>query len=283
VLIQGFIRPTELREACSILAQVECRTAILAGGTDLMPRFNTRRPGFRPDLLVYLGGLHLDYIRVEGQTLVIGTCTTHEAIADSSDVRNHAPLLGKACSEIGSLAIRNAGTIGGNVCNGAPYADGTTALMALDASMVIASESGDRTVKVEDFVTTPFNTYLKRGMIVKEFLIPLMLPEHKWGWLKQGQRRGSSISVASVAVRMKMNDRICSDARICCGAVAPTPFVSKTAPAIVEGKPLSEDLAAKAGAAVSEEADPQDDSRASAWYRKKIVGVLVKRTLLALA
>jgi CO/xanthine dehydrogenase FAD-binding subunit len=225
----------------------------------------------------------LDYIRVEGHTLVIGACATHEDIADSSHVREHAPLLAKACSEIGSPAIRNAGTIGGNVCNRASFADGSTALLALDASMVIASESGDRIMKVEDFVTNPFMTYLKPGMIVKEFHIPVMLPEHKWGWQKWGQRRGSFISVTSVAACIKIQDGACSSARICAGAVAPTPFVSKTAPAILEGRPLSESLAEKAGVAVSEEADPQDDTRASAWYRKRIVAILVKRTLIALA
>ncbi|MEW6113052.1 MAG: xanthine dehydrogenase family protein subunit M [Thermodesulfobacteriota bacterium] len=280
---QQFVSPTDLREACSILCQAKGKIAILAGGTDLMPRFNTRRPAFRPDVLLYLGGLHLDYIRLDGQTLVIGACATHEDIVNSDHVRKHAPLLAKACSEIGCPAIRNAGTIGGNVCNRAPYADGTTALMALDASMVIATESGDRGMKLEDFVTYPLSNFLKPGEILKEIHIPMMLAEHKWGWLKQGQRRGSSISVAAVAVRMKMHDRACSDARIAAGAVAPTPFVSKSAPAILEGQPLSESLAEKAGAAVSEEADPQDDSRASAWYRKKLVGVLVKRTLTALA
>jgi len=282
MLNQQFISPTDLREACSILGRAEGRTAILAGGTDLMPRFNTRRRAVRPNVVLYLGGLHLDYIRVEGQTLVIGACATHEDIVNSTLVGEHAPLLAKACSEIGSHAIRNAGTIGGNVCNRSPSADGTTALMALDASMVVASESGDRSMTVEDFATAPFST-LKPGMIVKEFHIPVMLPDHRWKWLKQGQRRGSSFSVAAVAVRMKMQNSICSDARICAGAVAPTPFVSKAAPAILEGQPLSESLAEKVGLAVSEEADPQDDARASAWYRKKLVGVLVKRTLLALA
>lgn len=283
MLNQRFVSPTDLREACSILCQAEGRTVILAGGTDLMSRFNSRRPAFRPDVLLYLGGLNLDYIRVEGQTLVIGACATHEDMINSIHVREQAPLLAKACSEIGSHAIRNAGTLGGNVCNRSPSADGSTALMALDASMVIASESGDRTMKVEEFVTTPFTTQLRPGMIVKEFHIPAMLPEHKWGWSKLGQRRGSSISVASVAVRIGIQGGVCSNARISAGAVAPTPFVSKAAPAILEGQPLSESLAEKAGAAVSEEADPQDDSRASAWYRKKIVGTLVKRTLIALA
>jgi len=282
MLNQGFVSPTDIREACSILSQAEGRTVIFAGGTDLMSRFNRRRPAFRPDVLLYLGGLHLDYIRAEGQKLIIGSCATHEDISNSSQVREQAPLLGKACSQIGSLAIRNAGTLGGNVCNGASFADGTTALIALNASMVIASANGDRSMHAEEFVRTPFNAGLKTGEIVKEFHIPVRLPEQKWGWLKQGQRRGSSFSVASVAVCLNMDDRICSNVRIAAGAVAYTPFVSKSAPAILEGQPLSEALAEKAGAAVSEEADPQDDSRASAWYKKKVVGILVKRTLIGL-
>jgi CO/xanthine dehydrogenase FAD-binding subunit len=280
---QQFVSPTDLREACSILCRAKGKIAILAGGTDLMPRFNSRRPAFRPDVLLYLGGLHLDYIRLDGQMLVVGACATHGDIVNSSLVREHAPLLAKACSEIGCPAIRNAGTIGGNVCNRAPYADGTTALMALGASMVIASENGDRGMKLEDFVTYPLSNSLKPGEILKEIHIPVRLPDQKWGWMKQGQRRGSSISVAAVALCMKMHGRACSDARIAAGAVAPTPFVSKNAPVILEGQPLSESLAEKVGAAVSEEADPLDDSRASAWYRRKLVGVLVKRTLIALA
>lgn len=283
MLNQRFVSPTDLREACSILGKAQGRTVIFAGGTDLMSRFNKRRPASRPDTLLYLGGLHLDYIRAEGQTLIIGSCATHEDISNSSLVREHAPLLARACSQIGSLAIRNAGTLGGNVCNGASFADGTTALIALNASMVIASDSGDRSMGVEDFVNVPFNTGLKQGEIVKEFQIPVMRPESKWGWVKQGQRRGSSFSVASVAVCLSTDNSVCRNVRIAAGAVAHTPFVSKAASGILEGQPLSEALAEKVGAAVSAEADPQDDSRASAWYKKKIVGVLVKRTLLGLA
>jgi aerobic carbon-monoxide dehydrogenase medium subunit len=282
MLNQQFVSPTDIREACSILSQAKGRAVIFAGGTDLMPRFNRRRPASRPDLVLYLGGLRLDYIRAEGQKLIIGSCATHEEISNSSQVRKQAPLLGKACSQIGSVAIRNAGTLGGNVCNGASFADGTTALIALDASMVISSENGDRSMQVEEFIKIPFNSGLKAGEIVKEFHIPAVASEQKWGWMKQGQRRGSSFSIASVAACLSMNGGICSNVRIAAGAVAHTPFVSKTAPAILEGQPLSEAFAEKAGAAVSEEADPQDDSRASAWYKKKIVAVLVKRTLMGL-
>ncbi len=282
MLNQQFVSPTDIREACSILGQAEGRAVIFAGGTDLMPRFNRRRRAFRPDLVLYLGGLHLDYIRAEEKKLIIGSCATHEDISGSSQVREQAPLLGKACSQIGSLAIRNAGTLGGNVCNGASFADGTTALIALNASMVISSVNGDRSMQVEEFIKTPFNSGLKAGEIVKEFHIPVMAPEQKWGWTKQGQRRGSSFSIASVASCLNMNGGICSNVRIAAGAVAHTPFVSKTAPTILEGQPLSESLAEKAGAAVSKEADPQDDARASAWYKKKIVGILVKRTLMGL-
>jgi CO/xanthine dehydrogenase FAD-binding subunit len=280
---QRFESPTNIQAACSILAQAEGRIAILAGGTDLMPRFNRRMPKTQPNLLLYLGKLNLDYICLEGQTLVIGACATHEALADSGAVKEYAPLLGKACSSIGSPAIRNAGTLGGNVCNAAPTADGVAALMALDASVVIAAESGDRLMKVEDFVQGPSKVAIERGEIVKEFRVPVLSARHKWGWSKVGQRKASIISVASVALCMEVQDGICRNGRISVGAVGRIPYVSKAASGILEGRPLTESLAEAAGLAVAEEVVyPREDSRATAWYRKKIIGIAVKQVLTEL-
>jgi carbon-monoxide dehydrogenase medium subunit len=276
---QRFESPTDIRAACALLAQAEGRVAVLAGGTDLMPRFNTRKPAIRPNLLLFLGKLGLGYIRVEGQTLIIGACTTHDAIANSPAVQKHAPLLGKTCSEIASPAIRNAATIGGNVCNAAPWADGVTALLALDASVVIAAAAGDRVMKIAEFVEGPSKVALRRGEIVKEFHVPVMTAGQKWAWRKQGQRKASVISVASVAVSMNLNDGNCRNVRIAVGAVARIPYVSKAAAALLEGRPLTERLAAEAGAAVAAEVTPREDSRASSWYKKKYLTVIVKRLL----
>ena len=161
-------------------------------------------------------------------------------------------------------------------------ADGVAALLALDAAVVIASEGGERFMKMADFVKGPSVTDIGRGEIVKEFHVPVMSAGHKWGWCKQGQRKGSAISVASVAVCMEVRDGLCRDVRISVGAVARMPYVSKSAAAIIEGRRLSALLAEKAGAAVSAEVNPREDSRATGWYRKKVVGTIVKRVISAM-
>ncbi len=276
---QRFESPTDIQTACSILAQAEGRVGILAGGTNLMPLYNKRKPLLRPNLLLYLGKLNLSYVRLEGQTLIIGACTTHDAIASAGIVNEYAPLLAKACSEIGSPAIRNAGTLGGNVCNAAPWADGITALLTLDASVVIASENGDRMMKVENFVQGPSKVALGRGEIVKEFQVPVMSGTDKWAWFKQGQRKANMISVASVAMWFKVEDGVCRNVRISVGAVARIPFVAKAAAAILEGRPFSGLPAEEVGAAVAQEANPREDSRGPSWYKKNLLGVIVKRLL----
>lgn len=274
-----FMSPASIKDACSLLSRSEGKVVILAGGTDLMPRYNKRKPALRPDLLISLGKLDLDYIRLDGETLVIGACSTHSDISNSELVKKYVPLLAKACSEIGSPAIRNAGTIGGNVCNAAPWADSIAALLALDATVVIASENGERAMKIEEFVKGPSSTDIKRGEVLQEFNIPVMSSRHKWAWTKFGQRKGSFISIASVAANMEVDSGISRSVRIAIGAVGRIPYISQAASASIEGRQLSEALANAAGSAVSEEAKPREDGRAAGWYRQEVVGTIVKRSL----
>lgn len=279
---QQFYRPMDIQTACSILSKAEGTAVILAGGTDLMPRFNKRKPALRPNRLLSLCNLSLNYIRKEAQFLVIGACTTHSEISYSEAIKEHAPLLAKACSEIGSPAIRNAGTIGGNVCNAAPWADGVVALLALDATVVMANENGDRIMRVENFITGPSATDIRRGEFVKEIRIPVMSGQYKSAWTKHGQRKGNLISVASVAVNMEVDRERCRNVKISIGAVGRIPYIAKSASDIIEGKKLSEALAKEAGRIVSDEAIPREDSRATAWYRRKVIGTLVQRVVTSL-
>ena len=214
--------------------------------------------------------------------MIIGACTTHEAISSSEIVRKYAPLLAKACSDIGSPAIRNAGTLGGNVCNAAPWADGVTALLALDASVLIASATEDRLMKVVDLIKGPSQTDIRRGEILKEIHVPVMTNQHKYGWFKQGQRKGASISVVSVAVCMDVENGICRNGFISIGAAGRIPYLSIEAASIFDWQPFSEQLAEKAGIIVSEEIKPREDFRATGWYRKKVVGTIVKQVISSL-
>jgi carbon-monoxide dehydrogenase medium subunit len=278
----GFLAPTDLGQACSLLVREMNQSVILAGGTILMARFNRRRPG-RKVTIVYLGKLGLDYIRLNGSHVIVGACANLADIAASGEIRSHLPLLGRTCSEMACPAVRNAATLGGNVANGARNADGIPALMALGARVVVASAIGEDKIPIEQFVARPKIETLKNGGLIKEFEIPALEAADKWGWLKLKQRQGEGRSVVAVAVRIKMENNLCRDVRLVLGGMAPRPFVSPSAAATLGGRPLSPELIEETAQKAVSETNPLSDARGSAWYRKKVAAVLVRRILGQLA
>jgi carbon-monoxide dehydrogenase medium subunit len=273
-----FFAPTELSQACSLLSRGEDQTVILAGGTNLMARFNRRLPR-REIVIVYLGKLGLDYILVNGGEVIVGACATLADIAASEEIRSHLPLLGQTCGEMACPAVRNAATLGGNVANGARNADGTAALVALGAKVVVASSAGEKKMPIEQFVMNPKIETLKNGGLIKEFEIPALDAGEKWGWIKMKPRQGEGRSIVSVAVRIRMAGGLCRDTRLVLGAVAPHPFISRAAASLLPGKPLTEELIEEIAKKAASETDPLSDARGSAWYKKRAATVLVRRVL----
>jgi len=233
--------------------------------------------------ILYLGKLGLDYIRASGGQMIVGACATLAEIAASEEIRKSLPLLGQACAEMACPAVRNSATLGGNVANGARNADGISALMALGAKVVVASTTGEEKMPIEEFVRRPKAETLKNGGLIKEFEIPALGADDKWGWVKMKQRQGEGRSVVSAAVRIKMEDKVCRDPRLVLGGMAPRPFVSPSAAATLRGKPLSPELIEETAQEAVSETDPLSDARGSAWYRKKVAAVLVRRILGQLA
>jgi CO/xanthine dehydrogenase FAD-binding subunit len=272
-----FYRAADLKEACALMAQYERRARILAGGTDLMVAIN--RKFLFPEILVYIGNCGLDYIRAEGDSLIIGAMTNHASIVQSALVKEKALLLVEATKHIGSPSIRNMGTIGGNLVNASPAADAGTALLALGAKLNLVSVSGVRQVRVEEFFTGPGKTVLKPGEILQEVLIPSQNENSRWAWYKLGKRKSDICSVISVAISLEIEGNLCRYARIALGAVAPVPLLAKHAGSLLEGQSIDKNLIAKAAKAASEETTPIDDVRATAWYRRKVSENLVKRLL----
>jgi carbon-monoxide dehydrogenase medium subunit len=234
-------------------------------------------------MIVYLGKLGLDYIRVSGKHVIVGACATLADIAAAEEIRNRLPLLGQACGEMACPAVRNAATLGGNVANGARNADGIPALMALGAKVVVASTTGENRIPIEEFVNTPKKETLKNGGLIKEFEIPALDAADKWGWFKLKQRQGEGRSIVSVATRIRTDGRVCRDVRLVLGAMAPHPSVSPAAAGMLSGRTLSLELIEETANKVTSETDPLSDGRGSAWYRKKVAAVLVRRILGQLA
>ncbi len=272
-----FFRPTSTEEACSLLARYGADASILAGGTDLMVAVNQAQ---RPlEVVIHLGSLGLDSIQTTETNLILGATATHTEIARSPLVLDKAPLLAEAVRSIGSPAIRNMGTIGGNIANASPAADGSVALLALRAQVRLISTRGERVVDLEDFFTGSGETVLQPDELLQEVILPIHDAANQWRWQKLGQRHGSVCAVISVAIALRAEAGLCRHARIAMGTVAPTPLLASRAGEMLSGHRLDEPLVEKAIAAASESIPERDGARASAWYRRRICEITLRRFL----
>ncbi|UCF91433.1 MAG: FAD binding domain-containing protein [Desulfobacterales bacterium] len=272
-----FYRPANLDEACALLTQYGAKAKVIAGGTDLMVAVNRKR--LSPEVLIYIGDCGLNYVKMVGDQLVIGAFTTHTELAKSSLVMEKAPLLAEAVGQIGSRAIRNMGTIGGNLVTASPAADGAAALMALDAELKLVSQNGERVFRVESFFTGPGETVRQAHELIKEIIIPPQAAGSKHGWYKLGQRKADVCGAVSAAIVVEMQNGTCRKARIVLGAVAPTPLLAQAAGSKLQGKALDHTVIAEAAQAAANATAPIDDWRATAWYRQRASGAIVKRLL----
>ena len=272
-----FTAPNDIVTVFSHMEQLGESAQLLAGGTDLMVAVNLRRKFV--EKLIYLGNCGLDRIAQTDENLFIGAAATLTSIVKSELVNQKAPLLVDACKSIGSPAIRNMATLGGNICNASPAADGALALLALDAGVTVVSAAGERNVPINTFFTGPGQTVLQPNELVKEFTIPLGTQNSRCGWSKIGQRKAEMISIAAVAVSLQIQQGQCHKVRIALGAVAPTPLLAVKAAGVLEGQPLNEESIEAAAKTAAEETSPIDDPRASAWYRKRVVKAMVAQVL----
>ncbi len=171
MLNDTFHAPRDLGHACALLSELGDKGTIIAGGTDLMARFNRHRRN-RDLVLVCVNKLGLDFIKEADGQVVIGACATLAEIIDSPVVREKLPLMARACEDMASCAVRNAATLGGNLVTNARNADGVAALMALGAVVVTASTHGETRMPIEKFILAPKKAKLGNGGIVKQFEIP---------------------------------------------------------------------------------------------------------------
>lgn len=274
-----YFAPKTREEALELLRRQGSQARPLAGGTDLLVAM--REKGWRVDSLVNLKripGLRGIEPAPDGG-LRIGATTTLYEIENSAPVRRAWPVLSEAAGTIGSVQIRNLGTIGGNLANASPAADMAPALLVVDAEMEILSQSGSRMVAAGGFFTGPGKTVMEQGEILAGIRIPPPAPGTKAAYLKFAPRQAMDIAVVGVAVAFSLDgDGGCRDARVALGAVAPTPMRARRAEAALVGE-LDERCLENAAAEACAEAKPISDARASGSYRRHLVGVLLKRAV----
>ncbi len=276
-----YIEPTTIQEAISSLVKYDNKAKVIAGGTDLLVQM--RQKTIRPEYVVDITNIPgLDYINYdEKRGLRIGALTTIRSLEKSAELRMQYPVISLAASKLGSVAIRNLGTLGGNLCNAAPSAEMAPALIGLSANAKIAGPSGERIVPLENFFTGPGTTLLKEGEILVEIQVPIPAPNTKSIYLKHAIRGSIDLAIAGVAVlaTFEPQNRVCEDIRIVLGAVAPTPMRARNTEEVIKGKRMDENLIEKSAEVASSEAKPITDVRASAWYRTEMVKVLTRQAV----
>jgi CO/xanthine dehydrogenase FAD-binding subunit len=224
----------------------------------------------------------LRYVVCEDGMTHIGAMTTFAALLSSPLLRERAPALARASALVGAVQTRNRGTIGGNIANASPAGDTLPPLLAMDALVTLVSVRGERTVPLVDFLLGPGQTAIAADEILHHVSLPRLPAGARSAYLRLGKRKGQAISVAGAAVVLQLDGRgQIEDARVAMGAVAPTAIRCPRCEVALRGARLSEEVVAEAGRIAAQECDPIDDVRATARYRRHVVGQLVRRALWA--
>jgi CO/xanthine dehydrogenase FAD-binding subunit len=273
-----YFAPKTMEEACSLLAKYKGEARVLAGGTDLLVQMKNRE--VIPRYLINIKDIpNLDYIRYDDKEgLRIGALTPIEALKTSILIRRRFGILSQAAAVLGTVQIRNRGTIAGNLCNASPAAETAPALITLAAKARIVGVAGERAVALEDFFVGPGQTVLQAGEILTEIQVPNLPPRSGGAYLKHSIKR-MDIAIVGVGVVITLNGEVCNDIKIALGAVASTPIRAKKAEEIIRGQGLDSELMERAAQIASEESRPIDDIHSYAQYRKQMVKVLAKEAM----
>jgi carbon-monoxide dehydrogenase medium subunit len=282
----AYFVPRSLNEAISMHESRRGRAKYIAGGTDVLVKIKEGK--IAPDVLISLRHILAQdrpFLNAETGELYIGAFMTHRSIERSPLIQHRYPILHDAVKNIGSVQIRNVATIGGNLVNAVPSADGAIPLIALDGKAHIYGAKGDRLIELARFFLGPGQCDLQGAEILTEIIIPPIAPRTGGAYIKHGRREAMELPMLGVGVLVSLEPDMatCAQARICLGVAAPTPFRAREAEAFLAGRPVTEETLSEAGRIAAGESRVRDSIRGVAWYRREMVGVLVRRMgLLAL-
>lgn len=277
--VADYLRPASLAAAVEALSRQPC--TILAGGTDLYPALVGRTPmGCCLDIT---GLAELHGIAEDAEQLRIGALTTWTALAAAA-LPTGLRALQMAARQIGGVQIQNAGTIGGNLCNASPAADGVPALLILDAEVELASAAGIRRLPLARFILGNRRTARRADEILTAVIVPKRRSAHASTFVKLGARAYQVISIVMVAALLERDDdgRVAA-AAVAVGACAPVARRLPELEAALIGQPLTDaPLAERAAPSHLAALAPIDDVRATAIYRRDAALTVVRRALAEL-
>ncbi|QYK50572.1 MAG: FAD binding domain-containing protein [Anaerolineales bacterium] len=280
-----YITASTVDEALAALVEHGTAARIVAGATDLIIEYEL---GARKNVhtlidVTRIPGLDAITQDAEGR-IHLGALVTHNDCAASPLLRQQALPLAQAAYEVGAPQIRNRSTVAGNLITASPANDTIPALMALDASVVLRSQGGERMVPLAEFYTGVRKTVMQPDEMLVDIHFPALDPARQRGaFMRMTLRRAQAISVINAAIVLSMDGDKVASAAIALGAVAPTIIRAPEAEAYLAGKTLSADTIAQAAALTQAAASPIGDIRSSADYRREMVRVAAARLLEELA
>ncbi len=267
-------RPDTLAEAIRILADCSGSARLLAGGTDLVAWL--RDDAVAPDLVIDIKDVPgLRDLKLEGDTLHIGSLVTFTDLIESDLVLEHAPLLAEMAGTVASQGIRNRATMVGNICSAVPSCDAGPVLLAYDTTVHLAGPDGERSVDINEWFLGLRETARTDDEVVTHLTIALR--SHGGVYVKLMRYGGEDLAQAAVGIVVYPDHEY----RVAFGAVAPTPIRSARIEEVLRGKSLDAGVIAEAVAMVRDEISPITDMRASAEYRTRMTEVMLKRGLVA--
>ncbi len=240
----------------------------LAGGHSLIPALKLRLSA--PGALVDIARIpELSGIRIDGGTLVIGSCTRHRVVATSAEVVANASVLAAATAEIGDQLVRNRGTIGGSLAQADPHGDLPAVALALGAEIVVQSAAGTRTIAADDFFVDYFTTALDEGDLITEIRIP--------GGQSQGAYAKFNRRTADWALMGAAVSKGAGGWRVALCGAAPTAVRASGVESALAAGASAADAAAHAADGIS----PEADLGGSTEYKRHLATVMVRRALEA--
>lgn len=271
--------PATLQDAAALMARHAPDVRLLAGGTDLLVDLKAGRVNVRHVISINrIDGLRGVWTTKDGMR--IGALSTANQLAEAQVVRERFAPIRDAVREMAAPQIRNMATVGGNIASAVPSADLPPILMVMNASVVLWSPAGQRQVPLNSFFLGPRKTALGNDELLTGIFVPYPPPRFGAAYARFALRAANACAVAGVAagILLEQGERIRA-ARIALCAVAPTPCLADAAGRFLVGKVPRQTAFDEAAAMAVEAAEPISDIRASADYRRELVGILARRAL----
>lgn len=257
--------PQSMAELFALVTELSGSFRILAGGTDIQVEANLKH-NHAPHLIDLSALPELRFIREQDGLIGIGAMSSLNDILRSDLIRARLPLLARAVSQMASAQVRNRATLAGNAATASPIGDGSTALLALAAVLVLRGPRGERRVSLDQF----FLGYRRTALEPDELIVAVEVPSQTgpWDWRKSARRGAVDIAAVSSALCADEDGR---DARLACAGIAATPVLLPRTMALLRNRKLTPDLITEACALAAEEISPISDVRGSADYRRLLV------------